>query len=118
MIKKVLYYVPSMVVPLALNIVILFFCGRWLCPAEYGLMSIYTTTITTLYSLGMSFMQNSALRFYTDPRCVDKAVYFTTFVISNLVLATLTFLLVVASTFFIPNVDVWKKEGQIGRAHV
>ena len=107
MIKKVLYYVPSMVVPLALNIVILFFCGRWLCPAEYGLMSIYTTTITTLYSLGMSFMQNSALRFYTDPRCVDKAVYFTTFVISNLVLATLTFLLVVASTFFIPNVNVW-----------
>lgn len=104
--KKILYYVPSVVVPVVINLIIIVLCGIYLPPAEYGIMSIYTTTITLLYSLGLAFIQNSALRFFTDDRCRDKSVYFTTFVISNLLMSLLLTLIVIVIRLFIPALNV------------
>jgi len=100
-----MYYVPSMVVPIIINLIIIVLCGRWLPPAEYGLMSIYTTTITLLYSFGLSFVQSAALRFYTERICNDKAIYFTTFLLINIFLSCLLLGIVLIIKCFITQIN-------------
>jgi len=106
MFKKIIYYVPSMVVPIIINLIIIVLCGRWLSPSEYGLMSIYSTTITLLYSFGLSFIQSAGLRFFTDEKCEDKAVYYTTFLLSNFILAGILTAVAVVVRFFIHRINV------------
>ena len=107
MLKKILYYVPSMVVPIIINLIIIILCGRWLSPAEYGVMSIYTTTITLIYSFGLSFIQSAGLRFFTDERCRDKAVYYTTFLLSNVFLSVILTGIVFVVRIFVPQINVF-----------
>jgi len=103
--KHILYYVPSMVVPIIINLIIIVLCGIWLPPAEYGVMSIYTTTITLLYSFGLSFVQSSALRFYTDKICIDKSTYYTTFLLTNICLSAILTGVVFIIHIFIPQIS-------------
>ena len=106
MLKKIMYYVPSVVVPLLINVVILFLYGRYLPPDEYGLMNIYSTTISLLYSFGLAFVQTAALRFYTDERCKDKSVYFTTFVLTNVGISVLLLGVAALIKLFIPEINI------------
>lgn len=92
MIKKIVTYIPSIVIPLITNIIFLYLNSTYLTKESFGEYSIYINTINLLYNFSISFLQISALRFYYDKKIKNQNVSFvSTYVFSNIFITTLVY---------------------------
>lgn len=107
MIKKIINYVPSIIVPLIINFLLILFYAQRMSPEEYGLMNIYMNTIALLYALSLSSFQSSSFRFYSIKEINDnEQKYISTYVFSNIIftLIIVLFMLIINVIFIQFNV--------------
>lgn len=90
MIKKIMAYVPSVAIPILVNILLVFLYARCLKPEEYGMLNIVLNTINIIYSLVMSFIQSASFRFYSDKSLYSsREEYVSSFVFCNIIVGFL-----------------------------
>jgi O-antigen/teichoic acid export membrane protein len=109
MLKKIAIYIPSVLVPMIVNFVLVILFARYLEPEEYGLMNIYLNTISLVYAFGLSFLQSAAFRFYSIKNYVKSTEqYITTYIISNIILTLLyfSFMIIINEYFFQFNANI------------
>lgn len=100
MIRKIASFLPSIVIPIAINFVLILIYARLLSPAEYGEYSIYISSIGVLYALTAGFLQAAAFRFYSMKGAYsDHAEYLSTFVLANVGICLLVCLSLFVSSF-------------------
>ncbi len=65
MLNKIITYLPSTVIPIIVNFILVFIYAKEMDPAEYGIYSVYLNSISLIYAVALSFLQSSAFRFYS-----------------------------------------------------
>ena len=63
MLGKIVAYLPSTIVPILVNFVLVFIYAGYMEPGEYGVYNVYLNSISLLYAVTHSFLQSAALRF-------------------------------------------------------
>lgn len=102
MIKKTLMYIPSVAIPILINVILVFLYAKYLEPNEYGTLNIYLNTINILYSALLSFIQSAAFRFYSvDGASKSRKQYLSTFVLTDIFVTLVLFLLTALVNRFI-----------------
>lgn len=87
MIKKIMVYVPSVAIPVLVNVLLVFLYARCLMPEEYGMLNIVLNTINIIYSLALSFVQSASFRFYSDKSLYNsREEYISSFVFCNIII--------------------------------
>ncbi|UPK49060.1 polysaccharide biosynthesis C-terminal domain-containing protein [Bacillus sp. H8-1] len=66
MIKMILSYLPSVVVPTLVSLFTTILYGNYMNPEDYGEYNIFITTISIIYTLLFSFVATSSLRYYNS----------------------------------------------------
>lgn len=90
MIKKIMVYVPSVAIPVLVNVLLVFLYARCLMPEEYGMLNIVLNTINIIYSLALSFVQSASFRFYSDKSLYNsREEYISSFVFCNIIIGFL-----------------------------
>lgn len=88
MLGKILAYLPSTVVPILVNFVLVFLYAGSMDPGEYGAYNVYLNSISILYAVTHSFLQSAALRFYSiDGLFKDIKEYYSTYYFANLLIS-------------------------------
>lgn len=88
MVKRIVSYIPAVGIPILINFALMYLYSNSMSPSEYGVLNIYLNTISLLYSLFLSFLQSSALRFYSMKDInKDENVFYSTYVFGNLFVA-------------------------------
>ena len=107
MIKKVSNYIPSIILPMLVNVLLLYLYGKYLSPEEYGKFNIYFNTVNLIYALTLSFVQTAAFRFYTLKDVVKSyKVYYSTYFFSNIFLTLIVLIILLLTKNFILELDV------------
>lgn len=84
--KKTSVYIPSVLIPMLINVIYLLLNTNYLSAAEYGIYSINLNTINLLYSVLLSFIQTASFRFYSLKNEIkNDETYLSTYVLSNLI---------------------------------
>ena len=65
MIRKILSFVPGVIVPMGINFLLTILYAQFLSPGEYGILNIYLNSILIVYAISGSVFQTASLRFYT-----------------------------------------------------
>lgn len=99
MLRKIAAYLPSTVIPILVNFVLVFIYASCMEPGPYGVYNVYLNSISIIYALAQSFLQSSALRFYSiKGMCKDEREYYSTYYYANLAIsAALAVILAVVS---------------------
>ena len=102
MLRKIVAYLPSTVVPILLNFALVFIYAGCMAPSEYGVYSVYLNSISLIYAVALSFLQSAALRFYSmEGMYKDFREYYSTYIFANLAIcAALAVVLLLANLAF------------------
>lgn len=85
MLGIIVAYLPSTVVPILVNFVLVFLYAGCMDPGEYGVYNVYLNSISILYAVTHSFLQSAALRFYSiEGMFKDIKEYYSTYYFANL----------------------------------
>lgn len=85
MLGKIVAYLPSTIVPILVNFVLVFIYAGYMEPGEYGVYNVYLNSISLLYAVTHSFLQSAALRFYSVTGMFeDIKEYYSTYYFANL----------------------------------
>jgi O-antigen/teichoic acid export membrane protein len=85
MLKKLILYIPSVAVPMVVNVVMVYLYAKHLKPENYGILNLYLNTINIIYAAVLSFIQTAAFRFYSIRDYYEsRKQYLSTFVLCNL----------------------------------
>jgi len=98
MIKLIIKYLPSVVVPTICSSLIMILYGNYLSPADFGEYNLFLTTVTLINAVLFSFVQTSVLRLYYEYQLKgQEKILISTYVIISL--AILVVLLIPFSYF-------------------
>lgn len=100
MLKKIMAYLPSTVIPIFINFILVFIYAGKMSPAEYGIYNVYLNSISIIYAVALSFLQSSAFRFYSVKGLYNNnKEYYSTYYFSNIIICFL-----VAIVLFLVNI--------------
>ncbi|WP_347939972.1 oligosaccharide flippase family protein [Peribacillus simplex] len=97
MIKTIIGYLPSIVIPTIISLITTVIYGNYMEPESYGEYNIFLTTVSIVNTLLFSFMSSSVLRFYNSFENNHQQFK----VVSTYVLTTLGLLLIL-NVFIFP----------------
>lgn len=90
MIRKILSFVPGVIVPMGINFLLTILYAQFLSPGEYGILNIYLNSILIVYAISGSVFQTASLRFYTIRESYEnESSFISSYLFGNLA-ATLT----------------------------
>ena len=84
MLRKLIKYVPGIIIPLIVNFILMMLYAVYLSPAEYGMLNINLNTIQVMYSLTLSVFQTAALRFYSLKEYNSEEEFISSYIFANL----------------------------------
>lgn len=90
MLKKIIAYLPSTVIPIFINFILVFIYAGQMEPVEYGIYNVYLNSISIIYAIALSFLQSSAFRFYSVKGLFNNIKeYYSTYYFSNIIICIL-----------------------------
>ncbi|MDY7224219.1 lipopolysaccharide biosynthesis protein [Halalkalibacterium halodurans] len=93
MIKLILKYLPSIVIPTIASIILTMIYGTNLSPDDYGFFSLFTTSISIVTVILFNFMITTVLRFYRVKKEENQHVtFFSTFLLTSFLITVIVFL--------------------------
>lgn len=103
--KSILKYMPSVIISTICTIVITILYGNYLTPDQYGKLNIFTTTISILDVIFLSFISLSIIRFYiiykNDYEVNLLSTYFISLMVSLAIIFLMGYLIVGKGIFYI-----------------
>lgn len=94
MIRIILSYLPSVVVPTVVSLFTTILYGNYMKPEDYGEYNIFITTISIIYTLLFSFIATSSLRYYNGFSTKNEQYkIISTYIITGLILLGVLFVL-------------------------
>lgn len=84
MLKKIVKFVPGVVIPMLINFLLTMLYAGFLKPEEYGMLNIYLNTIQIVYSVSASIFQTASLRYYSMRRTyTDEKDFISSYIFGN-----------------------------------
>ena len=96
MLKKIIAYLPSTVIPILVNFVLVFIYARQMSPADYGIYNVYLNSISII----------SSFRFYSmEGVYSDVKEYYSTYYFANIIISCLIALTLLTANLFLDDFD-------------
>lgn len=102
MIKKIVAYLPSTVIPILVNFVLVFIYAGRMSPADYGVYNVYLNSISIIYSVSLSFLQSASFRFYSmNDVYSDKEQFYSTYYFANILISCIVAVFLLVANLFL-----------------
>lgn len=107
MLVKIMQYIPSIVVPLVINLALTLLYSQHLSPSDFGNFSLYVTTISLLTATFFNFLISSTLRFYETYRIEQKLYTLKSTVVFSTVIITITITVILLIVKYIFELNIY-----------
>lgn len=101
MIKRIVGYLPGVVIPMLINFILTTLYASYLTPAEYGILNIYLNTIQIVFASTLSVFQNASLRLYSTDDVLNEKQYITSFIAAILASTCILAIIMAASSLIV-----------------
>lgn len=86
MIKKILGFVPGVIIPMGINFLLTILYAKFLSPGQYGILNIYLNSIQIIYAVSASVFQTASLRYYSIRESyTDESWFISSYLFGNIV---------------------------------
>ena len=86
MIKKILSFIPGVIIPMGINFLLTILYAKFLSPGQYGILNIYLNSIQIVYAVSASVFQTASLRFYSIRESyTDESWFISSYLFGNII---------------------------------
>lgn len=103
MFKKILFYIPSQVIPAAITFVMIALHTSNLSPSIYGRYALVVTTLELLQTVSLMWIRIAVLRFYAEHEKSREFFYGTVNTLTISIIIIMCFFMALVMKFLMPN---------------
>lgn len=91
--KKILGYVPSIIIPMISSLIVTVIYGKWLEPSQYGNFNIFTNNLNLINLIIFSFITMSTIRLHNKYKNLNKEKIYISTIFIFIIFISLVFII-------------------------